>query len=178
MKSFPLESALAGVGLLLAALTNADAQTPAAPIEAQRQIQLPAHIPAQCVADAAARYNVPAVALLAVMKVESGGRIGVVGKNTDGSEDWGPAQVNSRSWGRIMVERFDIPKSELLGNMCQALMVQSYALRSEWDWCRRSGRDDIWCAIGKYHSPTAKHQEVYKQKVWGAYQGILSRGVF
>ncbi len=77
-----------------------------------------------------------------------------------------------------MVERFGIPKSELLTNMCQALMVQGYALRSEWDWCRRTGRGDIWCAIGKYHSPTAKYQEIYIRKVWGAYQSILSRGVF
>ncbi|WP_155301251.1 lytic transglycosylase domain-containing protein [Cupriavidus necator] len=176
---FPLKSALAGSVLLLSALTSANAQAPVgATVDASRQIMLPAHIPAKCVADAAARYDVPAVALLAIMKVESGGRIGVVGQNTDGSEDWGPAQVNSRSWGRIMVERFGIPKSELLTNMCQALMVQGYALRSEWDWCRRTGRGDIWCAIGKYHSPTAKYQEIYIRKVWGAYQSILSRGVF
>lgn len=172
--------AFVGASLLLAALTNVHAQSSAAALEVPRQIQLPPHIPAQCVADAAARYDVPAVALLAIMKVESGGRVGnhVVGKNTDGSEDWGPAQVNSRSWGKVMVERFGIPKSELLTNMCQALMVQSYALRSEWDWCRRSGKGDIWCAIGKYHSPTQKFQEIYIRKVWAAYQSILSRGVF
>ncbi|WP_432263443.1 lytic transglycosylase domain-containing protein [Cupriavidus sp. TMH.W2] len=164
--------------MLLAALTNVHAQDSAATTDAPRPIQLPAHIPAQCVEDAATRYDVPAVALLAIMKVESGGKVGLVGRNTNGSEDWGPSQVNSRSWGRYMVERYGIPKSELLNNMCQSLMVQGYALRSEWDWCRRKGNGDIWCAIGKYHSPDPKFQEIYKGKVWAAYRSILSRGVF
>ncbi|WP_342051308.1 MULTISPECIES: lytic transglycosylase domain-containing protein [unclassified Cupriavidus] len=177
MKTHRLISTIA-VSSLLLATASGNAQTSAAVMEAPRQIQLPSHIPAQCVSDAATRYDVPAVALLAIMKVESGGRIGALGQNTDGSEDWGPAQVNSRSWGRIMVERFGIPKSELMTNMCQALMVQGYALRSEWDWCRRAGRADIWCAIGKYHSPTRKYQDIYVRKVWGAYQSILLRGVF
>src|SRR3546814_745161 len=99
---------------------------------AGKAIVLPERIPANCLNNAAQRYKVPSIALLAIMKQESNGRVGVIGKNKNGSRDIGPAQLNTSSWAKYMVEKHNIPISELRDNMCQALMAQAYALRYEW----------------------------------------------
>src|SRR3546814_4327227 len=59
---------------------------------AGKAIVLPERIPANCLNNAAQRYKVPSIALLAIMKQESNGRVGVIGKNKNGSRDIGPAQ--------------------------------------------------------------------------------------
>lgn len=141
-------------------------------------IQLPQHIPAQCVAEASRRYQVPELALLAILKQESGGRLGIVSQNTNGSKDYGPAQFNDRSWGRYMRQKYDITLNDLTNNMCQALMAQAYALRSEWNRCIKKGQTSIWCAVAYYHSPTKKYQERYVNGVWKQYQSIVSSGRF
>lgn len=141
-------------------------------------IRLPAHIPATCVAAAANRYSVPSTALLAILKQESGGRVGITNRNTNGSIDLGPAQLNDHSWGATMQERFGISRHSLVNNMCQALMAQAYALRSEWDGCRRDKEPSIWCAIGRYHSRTPKYQRDYIRGVWEKYQSMTARGAF
>src|SRR5690606_9871367 len=110
-------------------------------------IKLPDRIPAQCVSTAARRYQVPEMALLAILKQESGGRTGVVAKNKNGSKDYGPAQFNDRSWGKYMRERYGISLEALTNNMCQAIMAQGYALRYEWNRCIKKGNQSIWCAI-------------------------------
>lgn len=150
----------------------------AIPVKPAASIQLPDHIPAQCVAEAARRYQVPELALLAILKQESGGRLGIVSQNTNGSKDYGPAQFNDRSWGRYMRQKYNITLNDLTNNMCQALMAQAYALRSEWNRCIKKGQPSIWCAIAYYHSPTKKFQERYVKGVWKQYQSIVSRGKF
>lgn len=141
-------------------------------------IQLPSHIPAQCVAAAAQRYQIPELALLSILKQESGGRLGIVSKNTNGSKDYGPAQFNDRSWGRYMRQNYNISLDDLTNNMCQALMAQAYALRSEWNRCIKKGKNSVWCAIAYYHSPTKKHQDRYVNGVWKQYQSIVKKGKF
>ena len=156
----------------------ASAEKPAVHHSQTVSIKLPDHIPAECVANAANRYDVPSTAILAVLKQESGGRVGITSKNTNGSVDLGPAQLNDRSWGKTMQTKFGISRHALVNNMCQALMAQAYALRSEWDGCRRDGKPSIWCAIGRYHSRTPKYQSIYIRNVWQKYQSMTTRGAF
>lgn len=141
-------------------------------------IEVPERIPISCVQASAKRYSVPEMALLAILKQESGGRTNVVGHNKNGSKDYGPAQFNDRSWGRYMNEKYGITLEELNSNMCQAIMAQGYALRSEWDRCRKKGDQSIWCAIALYHSPTKKFQDRYVKGVWGHYQKMIKTGKF
>ena len=145
---------------------------------AAKRIRLPAHIPAECVSAAAKRYQVPEMALLAVMRQESGGRIGIVSKNKNGSRDLGPAQLNSQSWGKYMHEKYGISYDAMTNNMCQALMSQSYAIRTEWNGCIKQGNTSIWCGLARYHSRTPKYQTVYIRSVWKQYQNIMARGEF
>jgi len=148
----------------------------------KRGIVLPAHIPALCVSLAARRYQVPSMALVAILKQESGGKTGIVSTNKNGSKDYGPAQLNDRSWGRYMQEKYGISLDSLTNNMCQAVMAQAYALRYEWNRCvdrkGKKGGADIWCAIAWYHSPTPAHQEKYVRSVYRHYQDIMERGGF
>ena len=142
-------------------------------------IKLPERIPAQCVNNAARRYQVPEMALLAILKQESGGRTGVVANNKNGSKDYGPAQFNDRSWGRYMQKKYGISLNRLTNDMCQAIMAQAYALRSEWNRCITKKKDpSIWCAIALYHSPTKKYQEIYVRNVWKRYQEMVAKGKF
>lgn len=146
--------------------------------ELGKTIELPDRIPVQCISLAADRYDVPEMALLAILRQESGGRTGIVAKNKNGSKDYGPAQFNDRSWGKYMKEKYGIPIEEITNNMCQAIVAQAYALRSEWDRCRNKGDQSIWCAVALYHSPTKKFQDIYVKGVWSQYQKIISTGKF
>lgn len=157
-------------------------------------IELPARIPITCVEEAARRYQLPSIAILSILKVESGGRTGVIGKNKDAhkTRDYGPAQLNSRSWGRYMVERYGISLDALTNNMCQAIMAEAYALRSELNRCVRAGyrgSDNIWCAIALYHHGGALPgagkkprvealQRIYIKKIWKAQRDMVSKGRF
>ena len=141
-------------------------------------ITLPERIPAACVKNAATQYRVPEMALLAILKQESGGRTGVVGNNKNGSKDYGPAQFNDRSWGKYMREKYGITLSDLNNDMCQAITAQAYALRSEWNRCIRKGQNDIWCAVALYHSPTKKFQDRYVKGVWAHYEKMVKTGKF
>lgn len=141
-------------------------------------VRLPARIPAECVVNAAQRYQVPEMALLAILKQESGGRTGVVATNSNGSKDYGPAQFNDRSWGAYMNNKYGITLNDLTYNMCQAIMAQAYAVRSLWNTCISKGNPSIWCAIANYNSPTPKYQEIYVRNVWSRYQEMVARGRF
>jgi hypothetical protein len=118
------------------------------------------------------------MALLAILKQESGGRTGVVATNKNGSKDYGPAQFNDRSWGKYMRDKYGLSLDTLTNNMCQAIMAQAYALRYEWNRCIKNGNPSIWCGIAYYHSPTKKYQDIYVQNVWSKYRSIVARGQF
>lgn len=142
------------------------------------RISIPSRIPVSCVKNAASRYKVPEMALLAILKQESGGRTNIIGQNSNGSKDYGPAQFNDRSWGKYMRERYGITLSQINNDMCQAITAQAYALRSEWNRCIKKGDKSIWCAVALYHSPTKKFQDRYVKGVWAHYQKMVKTGKF
>lgn len=159
-----------------------------------KRILLPARMPAQCLQVAIDRYKLRSDILLAIFKVESGGRAGLVGVNKDKNRtrDVGVGQLNSASWAKYMVEKYGIPMSQLQNDMCQGIMSSAYALRSEMNRCIKggfSGSDAVWCSVAVYHhggalpvagaSPTIREiQKTYVRKVWAAYQKITSTGRF
>jgi len=171
---------LLAIALAVGACAGVHAQTAPAPSFSSPSItiKLPDRIPAQCVSAAANRYQVPEMALLAILKQESGGRTGVVATNKNGSKDYGPAQFNDRSWGKYMRDKYGLSLDTLTNNMCQAIMAQAYALRYEWNRCIKNGNPSIWCGIAYYHSPTKKYQDIYVRNVWSKYRSIVARGQF
>ncbi|CAB3847677.1 hypothetical protein LMG3410_01603 [Achromobacter aegrifaciens] len=177
------------LGGLSAATSTALAQSVT---EASSRIVLPARMPAECLKSATERYQLRTDILLAIFKVESGGKAGVVGVNRNNTEDLGVGQLNTDSWAKYMVSKYGIPLETLKNNMCQGIMSAAYALRSEMNRCIKGGfrgSDAVWCSVAVYHHggalpvPTANAkirqiQNIYVSKVWAAYQRIIATGRF
>ena len=116
------------------------------------QMVIPQRIPADCLKRAAADYDVPAMLLLAIIKQESGGRLGVRSRNSNGTEDLGPAQLNTGSWVPYFSKKYGISPAALTGNMCQAIRAQAYVIRTESNHKACAGQV-LWCGVGRYHAP-------------------------
>lgn len=138
------------------------------------QVDVPDRIPPECVTSSATTYGINPFVLLAILKVESNARTGVIGKNTDGSEDLGPGQFNTRSWAKVLIEKYKIPREALLHDMCQAVRALGFAVRTEID----AARGDLWEGIGNYHSRTPVHHKKYIRLVYGAYSAMTTKGKF
>ena len=116
-----------------------------------------------CIMAVAAFYHLPPSALLAIQKVEAG-RLGMVRSNTDGSQDLGPMQINTR-WLPPLARQTRIPPSRLrralISDACFNVAVGGAVLKL--DLNARKG--DLLEAIGDYHSHTAGLHEAYQARV-------------
>ena len=137
---------------------------PQAPVAPVAPIVLPARLPAQCFLAAARDYVVPPMVLVAIVKHESRGH-SVSHLNSNGTVDFGVAQINDASWGRYMRERFNISTEKLLSSPCQSIRVMAYALRWEMNNAECRGVD-VWCGVDRYHSPNSMaNRAAYVPKV-------------
>lgn len=114
----------------------------------------------ECVMEAAKRFDLPARAIYAILSVE-GGTVGKVSKNSNGSYDIGPMQINS-----LWLETFKdhVTKEQLLNDGCVNVQVGSWILKAN---INQAG-GDFWKGIGNYHSRTPEHHKRYKLKVYSA----------
>lgn len=155
-----------------------------APAAGMVAVDLPSRMPAICISEAARDYRLNPMILLAILKVESNGRPGAIGKNTNGSIDIGPSQLNSNSWAPFFVNRFNIPVESLLNDMCQAVRAMAYAVRTE---INASG-GNVWLGIGNYHVGTPKtaareravtaERQKYIGLIHGAHARMVATGKF
>lgn len=111
----------------------------------------------QCVVGAAARYAIPLSVFQAVLRTE-GGWVGLKKRNTNGSFDMGPAQINTIHLPEL--RKYGITESALINDACTNLHVAAFRIRSE---INRAG--DFWRGVGNYHSRTPKYHQVYLAKV-------------
>lgn len=139
-------------------------------------IVLPDSVPAQCVVQAAARYDVPEILLVSIIKYESGGHPDAVNHNSNGSLDIGLGQFNTNSWVPYLQKHYGISPHALMASPCQAIMAQSFVLRKIAD--TQCQGQLLWCAVGYYHSPTPRLQQQYIAAIYGEYQKILRKGRF
>jgi len=121
-----------------------------------------------CVISAAARMHVPMQALVGLMAAENG-HVGEIRRNQNGSVDMGEMQINS-TWMQSL-KQFHVTQYQLTYNGCLNVLVGAWVLRKYWDEAGGK-RDDIWTAIGYYHShdPLLKNQ--YERSV---YERLASR---
>lgn len=115
---------------------------------------------AACISEAATRFNVPEVALWLLLDVEAG-TLGKVSKNTNGTYDIGPMQVNSIWLSKVA--RFGITEAMVRDNLCINIGVGTWIFAQELD-----RHKDLAKAIAYYHSPTPRHQRRYLGLVVGA----------
>ena len=118
-----------------------------------------------CMALVASLYNLPPRVLPSIHVVE-GGRTDTVHVNTDGSQDLGYMQVNTR-WLPVLARYSKLPEASvrqnLLSRPCFNVAAAGYILRRYLD----ETRNDLMLAVGDYHSHTAALNT--------AYQGLVVR---
>jgi len=113
-----------------------------------------------CVVAAARDYSLPLRALLSIQLTE-GGRPGTLSKNTNGSVDHGPFQINT-IWARRLAHDFGVTPAMLTNDLCWSARAGAYILRHEIN--RANG--DFWEGVGHYHSHTEKLKQAYIAAVY------------
>lgn len=102
-------------------------------------VALPPAPVAQCVAQAAARYQVPELLLYSIMKQE-GGAPGVIGHNRNGTVDMGRMQINS-SWLAV-IGPWGYSAQRLIYDDCANIMVAAWILKG--NQLRAGGDWNAW----------------------------------
>lgn len=125
-----------------------------------------------CVRSAATYYQVPQIILLSILKVE-GGKPGQAVKNTNGTYDLGPAQINT-SWIQRMENQYGVKNAGnlVLHNMCYNIHAGAWILKRE-ILNTSIYHPDFWKKVANYHSHTPKYNNIYQRKVYFAMQKIM-----
>ena len=105
-----------------------------------------------CMLATASFYHLPPRALAAIQSVE-GGSVHMASRNTDGSEDLGPMQVNT-VWIPWVSKQSGLPpdkvRARLMDDPCFNVAAGGAILRTELD----AAHGNLLVAIGHYHSHT------------------------
>lgn len=113
-----------------------------------------------CVVQAANDYSLPVRGLLAVWLTE-GGRPGTVSKNTNGTADYGPMQINT-IWAKRLETQFGVTRDMITDDFCWSVRAGAYILRYEINQAGGS----FWDGVGHYHSRTPQYKYQYIQRVY------------
>ena len=124
---------------------------------------------AACVLDAARAGGLPAAALFGILATE-GGKTGEALRNTNGTWDMGPFQVNKVHVATLAA--MGIAPEAVLQDGCVNAYAAAWLLRREY---LRTG--DIWQAIGAYHSRTPHHRDAYMARVRANLEKLHHRGI-
>ncbi len=116
-----------------------------------------------CLTEAAATHRLPPAMLVVLLNVEHG-TLGRVSRNTNGTVDIGPMQVNTIWVPRIAAHWNTAPASAyaaLRDNLCANLEGGAWILRQAMD----ETHGDVWGGVGIYHSHDPRHSAPYLRQV-------------
>ena len=118
---------------------------------------------AACMVATATFYDLPPRVLPAIQLVE-GGRPGTVQRNSDGSEDLGVMQVNTRWIGPLAAAsgaHRETVRQRLVDDPCYNIAAAGAILRT----ALNEARGDLMLAVGYYHSHTPIRRQSYLERV-------------
>ncbi|MFA7276865.1 MAG: lytic transglycosylase domain-containing protein [Pseudobdellovibrionaceae bacterium] len=130
---------------------------------------------AACLMLASQTYSVPPAVMLGILEVE-GGNIGQQVKNTNGSYDLGPMQINT-IWVPELADFWGVSKTTaakwIRDDACTNMGVAAWILRRHMDETGSLAK-----AIAHYHSKTPSKGIPYKSKVVNAMRrnGLINEG--
>lgn len=127
-------------------------------------VPVPVPVTSQCLVAAADRYRVPVAALVGVMRAERG-RVGMAHANPNGTDDYGPMQINS-IWVPVLA-RYGITRAELRYNGCVNVSVGAWILQR-----RIAQTGALWSGIGAYHSAVPGLARRYEIHVYRALRAL------
>lgn len=116
-----------------------------------------------CMATVAAYYHLPPRVLPSIHAVE-GGAVGIVHKNSDGSQDLGIMQVNTRwvtSLAQVAQIAPDVVRFRLIQDGCFNIAAAGAIMR----YYLNEAHGDLMLAIGYYHSHTPAFNVEYQNRV-------------
>lgn len=123
---------------------------------------MPANVPPvpACMVQAAIDYSLPLRGLIAVWLTE-GGRTGTESRNTNGTTDYGPMQINT-VWVNRLQSLFGVTRQMLTNDFCWSVRAGAYILRYEINLAGGS----FWDGVGHYHSRTPQYKYAYINRVY------------
>ena len=130
---------------------------------------------AACLLLAAQTYNVPPAVMIGILSVE-GGSVGQAVRNTNGSYDLGPMQINTiwvpqraRFWGVNQ----STARNWIQNDACTNMGVSAWILRQHLNETKSLSK-----AISYYHSRTPSLGTKYRKKVYEAMKskGLINQG--
>jgi len=117
-----------------------------------------------CVARVAAHYGVELRLVQAILRVE-GGRVGMRSRNTNGTYDLGPMQINTIWLPQLRPK--GISEHDLVYDYCANVAVGTWILARELQRAQaQPNTPEFWQAVGRYHSRTPRHNVRYAVNVW------------
>lgn len=123
------------------------------------------HIFAACLTMASQHYQIPANVLLGIMHVE-GGKLGQQVRNTNGTYDLGPMQINTL-WTKVLAKEWGVPRSTahrlIRDDACTNINVAAWIFRRN---LNEAG--SMYKAIAWYNSRTPHIGHRYRAKVLAA----------
>lgn len=125
-----------------------------------------------CLTAAAAEFGFAAIDLQTILTVE-GGRVGVCNRNSNGSADCGPFQLNTVNAGALATV-FGLPETVAMrlvrDDGCANARGAAFLLRQ-----RIHEAGDAWTGAGNYHSRTPALRRAYQARLLAAYQRLRGR---
>ena len=146
----------AGLAALACCFTLPAAHAADAPEAVELQVR-------DCLTEAAAAHRLSPAMLVVLLNVEVG-TLGHVSRNTNGTVDIGPMQINTVWVPRIAARWHTTPASAyaaLRDNLCANLEGGAWILRQAMD----EARGDFWGGVGIYHSHNPRYSERYLRQV-------------
>jgi hypothetical protein len=161
----------AGAWILAYAVQNkpVDVQKPPSP---SVPLSIPSALPADlrtCAVNAASQYRISVPLFLGLLATE-GGHVGQIVKNTNGTYDMGPAQINS-SHLRELAAR-GITRDQIINDGCLNIHIGAWILAKELGNETPRHPKEFWQRVGNYNSRTPDHNQAYQLKVWSHVVGI------
>ncbi len=128
-----------------------------------------------CFKEAASKHNIPLDLLLAVSYTESRFKTGLNGKNSNGTRDYGPMQINS-IWSQ-QAKKVGYNWKKIKTNPCTNIMFGGYILKYN-----RKRMGSWAAAIGAYnagfaHTPKAKKRRQRYYKLVMQHHAIAQRRI-
>lgn len=129
-----------------------------------------ANLAYSCAIKAGKYYDVSPYLVQTVLQIE-GGVKGSKVRNSNGTYDYGPMQINT-IWIKELerLENIKVKEQDLINDVCYNIHIGTWILSSRIS----EVNGDVWRGLGNYHSKTRKFHDRYLGHARKAYSDILS----